>query len=71
MVNVHTFQTAVLELLCMLQEFKDTWSDLNLILDGGRIGTNSGSAESDDDRRGSTVVDLSKEGYYRLIREGT
>lgn len=39
---------------------------LDLVLDGGRIV----NAEGSDDRRGSTVVDLSKAGQYQIVRSG-
>lgn len=48
-----------------VQEFNEIWSDLTKIFDGGVLGN---TIES---RLGSTVVDLSKIGYFRIIREGS
>jgi len=47
-----------------IDEFKGLWDELECILDGGTI---TGTAEQ---RKGSTVVDLSVAGHYRIIREG-
>ncbi|KAK2570847.1 Threonylcarbamoyl-AMP synthase [Acropora cervicornis] len=46
------------------KEFKDIWSNLDLILDGGVIGL------TEDCRKGSTVVNLSVSGKFSIIREG-
>jgi hypothetical protein len=48
----------------VIDEFKGLWDELECILDGGTI---TGTAEQ---RKGSTVVDLSVAGHYRIIREG-
>lgn len=45
-----------------VQEFKDLWPKLAVVVDGGPIG--------DQSRLGSTVVDLSVLGMYRIIRPG-
>ena len=41
-------------------------------MDGGRIGEGGeeGEGEGEGSRSGSTVVDLSQEGRYSVIREG-
>ncbi|XP_020796119.1 yrdC domain-containing protein, mitochondrial [Boleophthalmus pectinirostris] len=43
-------------------EFKELWPKLAVVVDGGPIG--------DESRLGSTVVDLSVLGKYRIIRQG-
>ncbi|XP_019720886.1 threonylcarbamoyl-AMP synthase isoform X2 [Hippocampus comes] len=43
-------------------EFEDLWPELAVVVDGGPIGDRS--------RLGSTVVDLSAPGRYRIIRAG-
>lgn len=48
-----------------IEEFKDIWSNLDLILDGGVIGL------TEDCRKGSTVVNLSVSGKFSIIREGS
>ncbi|GFT42286.1 yrdC domain-containing protein, mitochondrial [Nephila pilipes] len=47
-----------------IQEFKEMWPYLDLVIDGGALG------QYDPDRRGSTIVDLSKEGFFSVVREG-
>ena len=56
----------VLVLFCfnISKEFKDIWSKLDLILDGGVIGL------TEHCRKGSTVVNLSVSGKFSIIREG-
>lgn len=44
------------------QEFQELWPKLAVVVDGGAIG--------DQNRLGSTVVDLSVIGKYRIIRPG-
>jgi hypothetical protein len=39
---------------------------LNAIVDGGRIS----SPKSPDSRKGSTVIDFSKEGHFKVTRQG-
>ena len=46
------------------QEFEGLWPQLDLVCDGGQLGN------TDFSRRGSTVVDLSVEGKYTIIRDG-
>ena len=46
------------------QEFKEIWSKLDLILDGGVLGL------TEQCRKGSTVVNLSVPGKFSIIREG-
>lgn len=48
-----------------IEEFKDIWSNLDLILDGGVIGL------TEQCRKGSTVVNLSVPGKFTIIREGS
>jgi len=45
-----------------IDEFKSLWSQIDLIIDGGLLSIN--------DRRGSTIVDLSDQGYYHIQRHG-
>lgn len=47
-----------------VEEFSDIWCQLAAVYDGGAI------ADSQTARLGSTVVDLSKSGVYRIIRAG-
>lgn len=49
--------------LCV-EEFSELWSKLHSVYDTGRIG------EQTDCREGSTIIDLSHTGSYRLIRRG-
>ncbi|XP_015230309.1 PREDICTED: yrdC domain-containing protein, mitochondrial [Cyprinodon variegatus] len=46
----------------VVQEFEELWSKLAVVVDGGPI--------RDQSRQGSTVVDLSVLGKYRVIRPG-
>ncbi|CAD5117634.1 unnamed protein product [Dimorphilus gyrociliatus] len=48
-----------------IEEFREIWPDLSKIFDGGVIGN---TIES---RLGSTIVDLSKIGYFQIVREGS
>ncbi|CAM4705058.1 unnamed protein product [Leuciscus chuanchicus] len=54
-VSAHTSTVAA-------SEFEDLWPSLAVVVDGGPIG--------DQNRLGSTVVDLSVSGRYRIIRPG-
>lgn len=47
-----------------IDEFKKLWNDLGGVFDGGLIG------QSEEQRAASTVIDLSTEGFYKIIREG-
>ncbi|XP_027720544.1 yrdC domain-containing protein, mitochondrial [Vombatus ursinus] len=49
-----------------VKEFQDLWPHLSLVIDGGPIG----DIKSPECRLGSTVVDLSVPGKYRIIRPG-
>lgn len=49
-----------------IEEFKDLWPVLSLVVDGGPIGDLS----SPECRLGSTVVDLSVSGKFTIIRPG-
>lgn len=44
-----------------ITEFKNIWGKIPLIFDGGLLTTNNGA---------STIVDLSKSGVFKIIREG-
>jgi tRNA A37 threonylcarbamoyladenosine synthetase subunit TsaC/SUA5/YrdC len=46
------------------QDFQELWDEIDLIIDGGVILENNGS------RLGSTIIDLSTPGQYKLIRAG-
>lgn len=46
----------------LIKEFEELWSKLAVVVDGGPI--------RDQSRQGSTVVDLSVLGKYRVIRPG-
>lgn len=48
-----------------VEEFQDIWKYLDLVCDGGPL------VDSNHSRSGSTVVDLSAEGRYKIIREGS
>lgn len=48
-----------------LDEFEYLWPQLDLLVDGGVL------SDTDKARLGSTVVDLSQQGCYRIIREGS
>ncbi|XP_077977209.1 threonylcarbamoyl-AMP synthase-like [Glandiceps talaboti] len=50
--------------LCV-EEFQELWSKLDVIFDGGKIG------ETEESRSGSTVVDLSCTGFYKIVRPGS
>lgn len=45
-----------------IDEFQPLWSEVDLVVDGGTLASN--------DRRGSTIVDLSQPGYYHIQRHG-
>lgn len=49
------------------QDFCDLWSKLDLVIDGGEIKGSPGHLSGE----GSTVVDMSYEGTYSIIRDGT
>ena len=46
-----------------LQEFKELWSDVDVILDGG-------ACNELDDRRGSTIIDFTVPGKFSIVRVG-
>ncbi|KAH9278110.1 YrdC domain-containing protein, mitochondrial [Echinococcus granulosus] len=59
-------------------EFSDLWPQLDLVVDGGRIGGDGSGDESVISRAGSTVVDLSpavrsrgQRLHYRILRDGS
>ncbi|XP_065197416.1 threonylcarbamoyl-AMP synthase-like [Sycon ciliatum] len=55
------------------EEFSHLWPQLGVVLDGGVIQPSSssgGGGEEEPSRKGSTVVDLSDTGVYRIIRPG-
>jgi len=45
-----------------IEEFQPLWSQIDLIVDGGLLASN--------DRRGSTIVDLSRKDYFHVQRHG-
>jgi len=47
-----------------VDEFQHLWPQLSAVFDGGLLG------QSDPKRLGSTVVDLTNEGYFKIIRKG-
>lgn len=47
-----------------VNEFEDLWPSLEIVCDGGQLG------DRDPERLGSTVVDLSRQGTFRIIRDG-
>lgn len=47
-----------------IDEFKQLWPHLGVVFDGGQLGV------TEEQRAASTVIDLSKEGYYKIIRNG-
>jgi tRNA threonylcarbamoyl adenosine modification protein (Sua5/YciO/YrdC/YwlC family) len=49
--------------LC-IEDFKNLWPSLDLIIDAGPIIQNQGN------RNGSTIVDLSVKGEYKIVRDG-
>lgn len=56
----YSAETSTLE----VSEFSSLHSKLHTVFDGGRLG------DTDMSRLGSTVIDLSHEGTFRIIREG-
>lgn len=50
-----------------IQEFCDLWPNLSVVFDGGHLGDKDNDMKQ---RCASTVVDLSKPGYYQIIRNG-
>lgn len=48
-----------------VKEFEYLWPHLKLVVDGGRLG------DTEEARLGSTVVDLSRKGFFRIIRTGS
>ncbi|KAL4233265.1 hypothetical protein ACF0H5_007949 [Mactra antiquata] len=48
-----------------VQEFQELWHRLDVICDGGQLGATEFA------RKGSTVIDLSMKGKYRIIRPGS
>lgn len=47
-----------------IDEFKTLWPSLDAIFNGGQLG------HVDPDRLGSTIIDLSLKGHYRIVRDG-
>lgn len=47
-----------------IDEFKLLWPYLGVVFDGGQLGV------TEEQRAASTVIDLSKSGYYKIIRNG-
>lgn len=61
--NISTFPSSL-----NIEEFKVLWPKLDLVLDGGEIVEKGGTGKGS--RLGSTVVDLSVTGSFKLIRDG-
>ena len=53
-------------LIVFSQEFQDIWPSLKVIIDQGRIC----DPVTPNSRSGSTVVNVSKKGYFNIIRTG-
>lgn len=51
-----------------VDEFSDLWSELSAVFDGGHLGDATNDMQQ---RCGSTVIDLSEPGYYRIVRDGS
>ncbi|CAJ0604787.1 unnamed protein product [Cylicocyclus nassatus] len=49
-------------------DFTDLMDQIDLVLDGGVIG--KASADSCNSNEGSTIVDLTQDDFYRIVREG-
>lgn len=47
-----------------INEFELLWPHLGVVFDGGQLGV------TEEQRAASTVIDLSKSGYYKIIRNG-
>lgn len=47
-----------------IDEFKVLWPHLGVVFDGGQLGV------TEEQRAASTVIDLSKSGFYKIIRNG-
>lgn len=47
-----------------VEEFKHLWPSLGAVFDGGAL------SDSEEQRKGSTVIDLSEPGEYQVIRQG-
>lgn len=47
-----------------MQEFQDLWEHLAIVFDGGTLG------DTEECRKGSTVVNLAAPGTYKVIRDG-
>lgn len=47
-----------------VQEFDAIWPEIAAIFDGGNL------SENDPHKKGSTVIDLTQEGKYKILREG-
>ncbi|XP_072178632.1 threonylcarbamoyl-AMP synthase-like [Diadema setosum] len=48
-----------------VQEFEELWSKIDLVFDGGIL------SDSEEARKGSTVIDLSEIGRFSIIRPGS
>lgn len=48
-------------------EFADLWSELGVVFDGGHLGDRDNDMKQ---RCASTVIDLSRPGFYEIIRNG-
>lgn len=48
-----------------VEEFRELWPKLDLVFDGGML------EDSNNSRQGSTVIDLSEKGCFKIVREGS
>ncbi|XP_046847814.1 yrdC domain-containing protein, mitochondrial-like isoform X2 [Xenia sp. Carnegie-2017] len=48
-----------------VKEFENLWEHLAIVFDGGKLG------DTEECRKGSTVVNLSTPGKYKIIRDGS
>lgn len=58
-------QSSIQSSLC-IEEFQDLWPFIDMVFDSGTIKDHNG----EEQRNGSTVIDLSQAGFYKFIRKG-
>ena len=47
-----------------IEEFRSLWPSVDAVFNGGQLG------HIDPERLGSTIIDLSTKGYFRIVRDG-